>query len=67
MPTLASHVLGRAARRLAADATFGRVLRPRDVAGMVSYTLSYPLSDEVLMMTAALIDFDQHVLGIYEP
>ena len=42
---------------------FGRILRPRDVAGMVGYLLS----DESCMMTGALIDFDQHVLGIYNP
>lgn len=42
---------------------FGRILRPRDVAGMVAYLLS----DESCMMTGALIDFDQHVLGIYNP
>ncbi len=42
---------------------FGRILRPRDVAGMVTYLLS----DESRMMTGALIDFDQHVLGIYNP
>ncbi len=42
---------------------FGRILRPRDVAGMVAYLLS----DESCMMTGALIDFDQHVMGIYSP
>ncbi len=42
---------------------FGRILRPRDVAGMVAYLLS----DESCVMTGALIDFDQHVLGIYNP
>lgn len=42
---------------------FGRILRPRDVAGMAAYLLS----DESCMMTGALIDFDQHVLGIYNP
>ena len=42
---------------------FKRILRPRDVAGMVTYLLS----DESCMMTGALIDFDQHVLGIYNP
>ena len=42
---------------------FGRILRPRDVAGMVTYLLS----DQSCMMTGALIDFDQHVLGIYNP
>ncbi len=44
-------------------APFGRILRPRDVAGAVAYLLS----DESRMMTGALIDFDQHVLGIYDP
>lgn len=44
-------------------AVFGRILRPRDVAGMTVYLLS----DESRMMTGARIDFDQHVLGIYNP
>lgn len=44
-------------------APFGRILRPRDVAGMVAYLLS----DEARMMTGALVDFDQHVMGIYAP
>ncbi len=44
-------------------APFGRILRPRDVAGMVAYLLS----DEARMMTGALVDFDQHVMGIYDP
>ncbi|MXY67500.1 MAG: SDR family oxidoreductase [Acidobacteriia bacterium] len=50
---------------LAADkgAPFGRILRPRDVAGMAAYLLS----DEACMMTGALVDFDQHVMGIYDP
>ena len=46
-----------------AGAAFGRILRPRDVAGMAAYLLS----DEARMMTGALIDFDQNVLGIYNP
>ena len=44
-------------------APFGRILRPRDVAGMTCYLLS----DEACMMTGALVDFDQHVMGIYAP
>lgn len=44
-------------------APFGRILRPRDVAGMTAYLLS----DEACMMTGALVDFDQHVMGIYDP
>ncbi|MDE0262103.1 MAG: SDR family oxidoreductase [Bryobacterales bacterium] len=44
-------------------APFGRILRPRDVAGMAAYLLS----DEAYMMTGALVDFDQHVTGIYDP
>lgn len=44
-------------------APFGRILRPRDVAGMAAYLLS----DEASMMTGALVDFDQHVMGIYNP
>ena len=46
-----------------AGAPFGRILRPRDVATMVTYLLS----DEAKMMTGALIDLDQHVMGIYAP
>ena len=46
-----------------ASAPFGRILRPRDVATMAVYLLS----DEAKMMTGALIDFDQHVMGIYAP
>ena len=45
------------------EAPFGRILRPADVAAMTAYLLS----DESRMMTGALIDFDQHVLGIYNP
>lgn len=44
-------------------APFGRILRPRDVAGMAAYLLS----DEACMVTGALVDFDQHVMGIYDP
>ncbi len=42
---------------------FGRILRPSDVAGMTAYLLS----DQGCMMTGAVIDFDQHVMGIYDP
>ena len=44
-------------------APFGRILRPSDVASMTVYLLS----DSAEMMTGALIDFDQHVMGIYNP
>ncbi len=49
----------------AADARmpYGRILRPEDVAGLATYLLS----DESYMMNGSLIDFDQHVTGIYEP
>jgi len=40
---------------------FGRLLRPRDVAGLAIYLLS----DASEMMTGALIDFDQNVMGAY--
>jgi len=40
---------------------FGRLLRPRDVAGLAVYLLS----DAAEMMTGALIDFDQTVMGAY--
>jgi NAD(P)-dependent dehydrogenase (short-subunit alcohol dehydrogenase family) len=42
---------------------FKRILRPRDVAGLTAYLLS----DEAELMTGALIDFDQYVMGIYNP
>ncbi|MBP0463468.1 SDR family oxidoreductase [Roseomonas sp. PWR1] len=41
---------------------FGRLIRPRDVAGLAVYLLS----DAAEMMTGALIDFDQNVMGTYE-
>jgi NAD(P)-dependent dehydrogenase (short-subunit alcohol dehydrogenase family) len=40
---------------------FGRLLRPADVAGLAVYLLS----DAAEMMTGALIDFDQTVMGAY--
>ena len=46
-----------------AGAPFGRILRTRDVAGMTAYLLS----DDARMMTGSVVDFDQHVLGIYNP
>ena len=41
---------------------FGRLLRPSDVATMAVYLLS----DAAEMMTGALIDFDQNVIGAYD-
>jgi NAD(P)-dependent dehydrogenase (short-subunit alcohol dehydrogenase family) len=41
---------------------FGRLLCPADVAGLAVWLLS----DAAEMMTGALIDFDQNVLGAYE-
>lgn len=43
------------------DQPFGRLLKPRDVAGLATYLLS----DAAEMMTGALIDFDQNVMGAY--
>ncbi|MGK7863415.1 SDR family oxidoreductase [Falsiroseomonas sp. E2-1-a4] len=40
---------------------FGRLIRPADVAGLATYLLS----DAAEMMTGALIDFDQNVMGAY--
>lgn len=40
---------------------FGRLIRPHDVAGLATYLLS----DAAEMMTGALIDFDQNVMGAY--
>ncbi len=47
----------------AADASrpFGRLLRPDDIAPMVTYLLS----DAAAMVTGSVIDFDQTVLGPY--
>ncbi len=45
-----------------AEKPFKRLLRPRDIAGLAAYLLS----DESEMMTGALIDFDQHVIGNYD-
>ncbi|WP_426956495.1 SDR family oxidoreductase [Muricoccus radiodurans] len=41
---------------------FGRLIRPRDVAGLATYLLS----DAAEMMTGSLIDFDQTIMGAYE-
>jgi NAD(P)-dependent dehydrogenase (short-subunit alcohol dehydrogenase family) len=41
---------------------FGRLIRPRDVATMVTHLIS----DEAEMITGALIDFDQNVMGAYD-
>jgi NAD(P)-dependent dehydrogenase (short-subunit alcohol dehydrogenase family) len=41
---------------------FGRLIRPGDLAGLATYLLS----DAAAMMTGALIDFDQNVMGAYE-
>ena len=40
---------------------FGRLIRPSDLAGLAVYLLS----DAAEMMTGALIDFDQNVMGAY--
>ena len=40
---------------------FGRLIRPSDLAGLATYLLS----DAAEMMTGALIDFDQNVMGAY--
>jgi NAD(P)-dependent dehydrogenase (short-subunit alcohol dehydrogenase family) len=41
---------------------FGRLIRPGDVAGLACYLLS----DAAEMMTGAVIDFDQNVMGAYQ-
>jgi NAD(P)-dependent dehydrogenase (short-subunit alcohol dehydrogenase family) len=41
---------------------FGRLIRPGDVATLAVYLLS----DAAMMMTGALIDFDQNVVGAYD-
>lgn len=47
--------------RAAPGQPFGRLIEPRDVAGLAVYLLS----DAAAMMTGALIDFDQNVMGAY--
>ncbi len=42
---------------------YGRILRPNDIAGLVTYLLS----DAAEMMNGSLIDYDQHVMGIFDP
>lgn len=46
-------------QRVEAAKPFGRLIRPQDVAHLVSYLLG----DRSAMMTGALIDFDQKVVG----
>ena len=46
-----------------ANMPYGRILRPNDIAGLVTYLLS----DAAEMMNGALIDYDQHVMGIFDP
>ena len=46
-----------------ANMPYGRILRPNDIAGLVTYLLS----DAAQMMNGALIDYDQHVMGISDP
>jgi NAD(P)-dependent dehydrogenase (short-subunit alcohol dehydrogenase family) len=41
---------------------FGRLIRPTDVAPLVAYLLG----DESAMMTGAIIDFDQQVVGAWD-
>lgn len=43
-------------------APLGRILRPRDVARLVTFLLS----DEGEMMTGSLIDFDQNIIGAFD-
>jgi NAD(P)-dependent dehydrogenase (short-subunit alcohol dehydrogenase family) len=45
-----------------AEQPFGRLLRPLDIA----YLVAYLLSDQSEMMTGALIDFDQKVMGAWD-
>jgi NAD(P)-dependent dehydrogenase (short-subunit alcohol dehydrogenase family) len=45
-----------------AEQPFGRILRPLDVARLTAYLIS----DGSEMMTGAIIDFDQNVMGAYD-
>ena len=49
-------------QRAEATQPFGRLLKPHDVATLTVYLLS----DAAEMMTGALIDFDQNVMGAYD-
>ena len=42
---------------------YRRILRPDDVAGIVVYMLS----DAAEMMNGSIVDYDQHVMGVYMP
>ncbi|MGQ0664758.1 MAG: SDR family oxidoreductase [Pseudomonadota bacterium] len=48
--------------RAEAASAFGRLIKPADVATLAVYLLS----DAAEMMTGALIDFDQNVIGAYD-
>jgi enoyl-[acyl-carrier-protein] reductase (NADH) len=41
---------------------FGRLIKPEDV----SFLAVYLLSDAAEMITGALVDFDQNVMGAYD-
>lgn len=45
-----------------AEMPFKRILHPLDIAKLTAYLLS----DDAEMMTGAIIDFDQHVMGAYD-
>lgn len=69
MDTPAEHAIQKAEgqpadwlQRAEAQMPFGRILRPDDVAGLTAWLLS----DRGQMMTGALIDFDQNVIGAYD-
>jgi NAD(P)-dependent dehydrogenase (short-subunit alcohol dehydrogenase family) len=49
-------------QRAEPDQPFGRLIKPKDVAVAAVYLLS----DASEMMTGALIDFDQNVMGAYD-
>ncbi len=42
---------------------YGRILRPADISGLVVYMLS----DAAEMMNGSIVDYDQHVMGVYMP
>jgi len=45
-----------------AEMPFKRILHPLDIAKLTAYLLS----DDAELMTGAIIDFDQHVMGAYD-
>jgi len=62
---IVQRVMGKPAnwlKKAEAAQPFGRLVKPLDVA----YLTAFLLSDQAEMMTGAIIDFDQNVMGAYD-